>query len=111
ILEHKLPLGRGFNYDNWGGYLRYRFGIPVFIDDRADFYGEKFYLTYANIYRVEPNWDKVLDQNHILWVLVQKKSCLAAELKKHPEWPFASSVAASDLFGRAHFPPDREPSH
>src|SRR6185503_35129 len=36
ISEH------GLAWDNWGGFLVYQLGIPIFIDDRSDFFPRDF---------------------------------------------------------------------
>jgi hypothetical protein len=101
IVQNKLNTRRGFNYDNWGGYINYSKGIPVFIDDRADFYGEPFYLRYAEVSMVYAKWAKVLDDEKIDWVLFPANSKLVDRLKMEPGWKLASQDKASCLFVRA----------
>jgi len=100
ITEQKLVPERGFNYDNWGGYIAYRLGIPVFIDDRADFYGIKFYTDYATVNLVCPGWQQVLDRYRIQWLLIPRQSLLAARLEGEPGWRLAAQDEAADLFTR-----------
>lgn len=95
-----LAPDRGFNYDNWGGYLRYMLGTRVFIDDRADFYGEDFYTRYSIINMVQPGWQKLLDQQHIQWVLTPKHTRLELALNEASDWRKASEDPASVLFVR-----------
>ncbi len=89
IRDHKLPFDRGFNHDNWGGLIRYKLDQRVFIDDRADFYGEEFYKQYGSIVQTQPGWDKRLDDAKIEWILMPKNSTLAAALKKDSRWKVA----------------------
>jgi hypothetical protein len=96
----RLDPSKGFNYDNWGGYIRYRSGLPVFIDDRADFYGERFYLQYAAASRVDPGWRNVLDSHGIEWVLFPKNSRLSGALKQEPGWKVECEDGAAYLFVR-----------
>jgi hypothetical protein len=96
----QLDPDRGFNFDNWGGYLRYRLGTRVFIDDRADFYGERFYGQYAIINLVQPGWQKLLDDYKIQWILTPKNGPLAAALKETSAWRNVSEDEASVLFVR-----------
>ncbi len=87
---------RGFNTDNWGGYLRYRLDKPVFIDDRAEFYGEPFFLQYMAVAFAQPTWKEELDgkayatteQNgsSVQWLLVPKGSKIADVLTNDPAW-------------------------
>jgi hypothetical protein len=100
ITDLKLDPKHGFNLDNWGGYIRYEANIPVFIDDRADFYGEKFYFDYAHIVGVVPGWADVLKKYDINWVLFPKNSNLALALKENPNWKLAAEDNAACLYIR-----------
>lgn len=91
----------GLNFDNWGGYIRYKAGIPVFIDDRADFYPQRFYLEYGTVGTVSPGWRDVLERHKISWILFPKDSRLAARLKEEPGWQLICQDAAAELFVRA----------
>ncbi|MBS2002584.1 MAG: hypothetical protein JST44_13830 [Cyanobacteria bacterium SZAS LIN-5] len=99
----ELKVNEGFNMDNWGGYIRYKLGTPVFIDDRADFYGEGYYAQYSIINQVltfengAPNWLDWLAKDHIQWVLVPKDSRLALALKAQDGWKVAAEDPASVL--------------
>lgn len=99
----ELKVNEGYNMDNWGGYIRYKLGTPVFIDDRADFYGEGYYSQYSIINQVltfengAPNWLDWLAKDHIQWVLVPKDSRLALALKTQDGWKVACEDPASVL--------------
>jgi len=101
IREHHLKPETGFNMDNWGGYISYKLGIPVFIDDRADFYGESFYLDYGTVSTVSPGWRDVLDKYKIEWVLFPANSRLASSLSEEPDWKLLCEDKASLLLVRA----------
>lgn len=103
IKEHGLEKKRGFNYDNWGGYIAYKTGARVFIDDRSDFYGEKFYLDYRDAATAQPNWNQVLDNYKIDWILFPKNSVLGPHLKLDPNWKLAATDEGSELFERINF--------
>lgn len=103
IKEHGLAKKRGFNYDNWGGYIAYKTGARVFIDDRSDFYGEKFYLDYRDAATAQPNWNKVLDKYKIDWILFPKNSVLGPHLKLDPNWKLSASDEGAELFERINF--------
>lgn len=91
-----LGPGRLFNGYAFGGYLIYR-GIPVFVDGRADMYGDAF---------IKELWDKMtmkdphglehyLDRYRITWTLLAPATP-AVELLDHlPAWRrlYADSVA------------------
>ncbi len=100
IRREKLPWAHGFNFDNWGGYIRYVSGERVFIDDRSDFYGEPFYLEYGQVSLLEPGWQHVLDKYKIQWVLFPTNSKLACRLKEEPGWKLVDQDSAASLFLR-----------
>jgi hypothetical protein len=111
LLDHErkgdLKIDQGINYDNWGGYLYYigskqkpPIEQKVFIDDRADYYGEMHYHKFAKVSQVEPDYEKVLRDFKINWVLFPYNSKLVAALKQNPEWQEVSHDKASNLFVR-----------
>src|SRR5579863_629180 len=77
-----------FAPDYWGGYLIYRFYPErrVFVDDRHDLYGSKFFQQYLTTIHVEPGWSNLLDSMQVNWVLVPSGSPLANILKEMPSW-------------------------
>lgn len=100
-LMEQVKLGaldskRGFNYDNWGGYIAFKTGNRVTIDDRADFYGERFVYRYTIVLMGLPEWKKQLDGaiyddtelrgSSVQWVLVPKGTKIADLLKGEPDW-------------------------
>jgi hypothetical protein len=111
LLDHErsgdLKINQGINYDNWGGYLYYigskqkpPIEQQVFIDDRADYYGEAHYMKFAKVSQVETDYEKVLRDFKINWVLFPYNSKIVAALKKNPEWQEVSHDKASNLFVR-----------
>ncbi len=101
IRQHHLEQRRGFNYDNWGGYIRYRLGIPVYIDDRADFYDQRFYLRYGKVSLTQPGWSRILDEERVDWILFPADSRLSSQLMEDKRWKLAASDDAASLFVRA----------
>lgn len=99
----ELKITDGYNMDNWGGYIKYKLGTPVFIDDRADFYGETYYAQYSIINQVlrfdngAPNWLDWLAKDHIQWVLTEKNSRLGQALREQGDWKVAAEDPASLL--------------
>lgn len=98
VIKNNLDPANGFNYDNWGGYLRYKTGKRVFMDDRADFFPEPFYLEYASVSRALPGYEKVFEKYHLYWVIMPSNSLLAGELAKNPDWKLVEEDKASKLF-------------
>jgi hypothetical protein len=98
IQQLKLDPHQGFNFDNWGGYIRYKIGIPVFIDDRVDFYGEPFYLEYGAVSEVLPVWKDILKKYRIKWILFPNNSRLVATLEQESDWKLVAKDPAASLF-------------
>jgi hypothetical protein len=95
-----------FGPDSWGGYLIYRLypQTRVFVDDRHDFYGEQFLKQYLKAIRVAPDWDKVLNEMHVNWVLVPTGSSLANMLKETSGWAVIYQDGTAMLFRRTTKP-------
>ncbi len=110
----KLDPERGFNYDNWGGFLRYTTGKRVIIDDRAEFYGEPYYAKYTVVFLNLPGAEQQLDGEiykstkkdgnpppKVQWVLMPRNSAISTMLKNNPNWgPPVKEDMASELFVR-----------
>lgn len=80
----KGPVLNGYSM---GGYLIYR-GIPVFIDGRADMYGEQFmkdYL-YAMELRSADGLEKLMDRYGVTWTMLETESAAASLLDRLPNW-------------------------
>jgi hypothetical protein len=80
--------GNIFNSYGWGGYLIWRLypDHNVFIDGRADVYGDQFLFSYINIYRAHAGWQEKLDAYKITQVVVEPESYLADALLQTPTW-------------------------
>ncbi len=82
------PPGRIFNHYDWGGYLIWKMSpsTPVFIDGRADLYGEKLLDQFADTYQFKGTWQKPLQAWRVETVLVPVDSALATGLRNSPGW-------------------------
>ncbi|HXY48061.1 MAG TPA: hypothetical protein VEI01_01330 [Terriglobales bacterium] len=87
VLEQQ-PLGPIFNYYNWGGYLIWRLypRYRVFIDGRADVYGDTVMRQFSETYALEGDWESPLDRWQINAVIVPADCPLAAALQTLPSW-------------------------
>ena len=95
-----------FSLDYWGGYLIYR-RYPrekVFIDDRHDFYGDAYIKDYLKVTLAQPGWDKVLDAEHVNWVLTPTESSLSSLLRLSPAWKTVHEDSRAVLFERSEKP-------
>lgn len=92
----------GFNSYNWGGYLVWR-GLPVFVDGRADVYGDEFLRLYLRAYLASPRWREAFAAFPVEYVLMEPDSPLVAVLLASGEWHSAYSDAVAVVLtpGRA----------
>jgi hypothetical protein len=101
-LQNNAPAGNLFNSYNWGGYLIWRLypQVRVYIDGRADIYGDAFILDYLSIYNAEPGWEGKLNGQDIKTVLVESNAPLADALRQSPDWHVTFSDKLSTIFVR-----------
>ncbi len=101
LLENR-PQGNIFNSYNWGGYLIWRVypEYQVYIDGRADIYGDAFIFDYQTIYRAQKNWDEKLIGQTIQTVLVESNAPIANALRQSPAWKIAFEDKVSIIFIR-----------
>ncbi|MDQ3880361.1 MAG: hypothetical protein M3295_04740, partial [Chloroflexota bacterium] len=96
IVEER-PDARVFNRYEWGGYLGLvRPGDPVFIDGRADVYGDAIIRRYAETILLELDPQAELDRHRIDTVLFSPDSSLGRWLDANAEWRrgYTDAVAA-----------------
>jgi hypothetical protein len=92
--------GRIFNDYDWGGYLIWKLSpsAQVFIDGRADLYGERLFCDFANTYQLKNDWQQILRQWHIETVLIPSDSALAVGLGANPAWSIAYQDSQATIF-------------
>jgi hypothetical protein len=66
--------------DATGGYLIYADRLPVFIDDRAELFGEEFFFEFVQTRRGTPAWRTEFEQYRIEQALVAVDTGLAEVL-------------------------------
>lgn len=76
---------RCYNHYGWGGYLIWR-GIPVFVDGRADVYGDDFLRTYVKAHFTQEDWRQPLDEYAVDFVLIERDGRLRTLLLATREW-------------------------
>lgn len=89
-----LDSARGYNSYEWGGYLIWR-GFPVFVDGRADVYGDAFLHDYRRALDARADWRAPLDDFAVQYVLLHQDSALATLLQESGDWErtYADSLA------------------
>lgn len=95
FINESQPEGLMFNSYNWGGYLM--FAAPdyaVYVDGRTDLYGDAFLREYLQVAFAQEDWQTVLDERAIGWVVVEAQGGLATALQQSPGW---TQVYVDDL--------------
>ncbi|MCB8944739.1 MAG: hypothetical protein H6658_13400 [Ardenticatenaceae bacterium] len=101
LEESGLAEMRGYNSYNWGGYLIWR-GVRVFVDGRADVYGDDFLFYYRRTFELRENWQEPLDDFAVDYVLMERDSPLAIMLLNHEGWQEAYADDLARIFVRAN---------
>lgn len=109
IKDHNLDWRHGFNLDNWGGYIYYKTGNRVWIDDRLDFYGEKVFVDYGRVVKQMPGWESLLERDKIEWILFPKLSTFTQSLLTNPDWKLLCEDPAAVVLVRASKPESHQP--
>jgi hypothetical protein len=88
FLQMHPPSGPIFNHYDWGGYLIWKLypSTPVFIDGRADLYGQQLFDQFADTYQLKASWQEPLKRWNIETVVVPPDSALATGLRSLPGW-------------------------
>ena len=88
FLAEQQPPGPILNHYNWGGYFiwklypRYR----VYIDGRADLYGDAFMDHFAATYYLTSPWREELDRWQVRTVILPPTTPLVTALRAEPAW-------------------------
>jgi hypothetical protein len=87
LASHPLP-GKMLNEYFIGGYLLYALtpAQKVFIDGRADMYGEKIFGDYLKIVQLDEATDQLLSEYEIGWLIFPVKEPLLLYLKAGGGW-------------------------
>lgn len=101
-LRAAAPAGRLFNEYRWGGYLiaQHYPERRVFIDGRADPFGDTLFMRYRETALARPGWRDTLDEWQIGLVLVERDGPLAAALRDDPAWQELYAGEVERLFAR-----------
>lgn len=101
-LQNQHLEGNIFNEYGWGGYLIYHLypAQRVFIDGRADVYGDAFGAEYDEVVALGPKWRDILARYDVRLVLVPRASRLAMALGTDMDWHLDYSDQVAVLFVR-----------
>jgi hypothetical protein len=92
--------GPVFNHYDWGGYLIWRLypDARVFIDGRADLYGEHLLKQFADTFQLKGDWKQTLNQWHVKTVVVPANSALAEALSREAGWTISYEDRQATIF-------------
>jgi hypothetical protein len=99
FIEHSGMHSPLLSPDYWGGYLIYRL-YPhnrVVIDDRHDFYGERFLRSYLTTVHAEPGWEDFL-KAHPECLVLPRKAAVTALVRTSSEWKMVYSDDVAVVF-------------
>lgn len=99
LKQTGLATARGYNSYNWGGYLIWR-GLPVFVDGRADVYGDEFLSYYRRAFDIAADWRRPLDDFQVDYVLMEQGSALSVLLEASDQWKQDYSDGVAQIFVR-----------
>jgi hypothetical protein len=89
FISAERPPGPILNHYDWGGYLIWKLypDYRVYVDGRADLYGDSFMDDRAAIYHLTGTaWRERMQQWQIRTVILPPDAPLVAALRSQPEW-------------------------
>ena len=101
-IDDNQPPGPIFNSYNWGGYLTWKLRkYPVFIDGRADLYGNKLINEWTEINNGSDKGLSLLNSHRINLLFLESNSPLSERLPKH-EWTKTYGDSKITIYTRQH---------
>jgi len=101
MREHGTPPTL-FNDYGWGGYLVWELypEVRVFIDGRADLYGDELVTLYGETIAARRGWEQVLDHYGVHTALIGADSSLAAAMRPDDAWQEVYQDRMASIFVR-----------
>ena len=95
---------RIFVYYDWGGYAIWKLypEYRVFVDGRADLYGDDLLRQFKTAVQIRTGWQDVLDRWKVDAVLVPPSCALAQALLLDPNWQAGFSDSKAIVLLRTH---------
>src|SRR6202521_2610624 len=99
---------RIFVYYDWGGYAIWKLypEYRVFVDGRADLYGDDLLRQFKTAVHLRSGWRDVLDSWKVEAVLVPPSSALSQALLLDPKWHVAFVDSKAIILVRTNPPPE-----
>ncbi len=87
LKSQRLP-GPIFNRYGWGGYLIHQLypEYRVYIDGRADVYGDEFFAEAMQAYDGLGNWREPLDRYGVQTIIIDPDVALSSLLRSEDQW-------------------------
>ncbi|OQX65142.1 MAG: hypothetical protein B5M51_01625 [Anaerolinea sp. 4484_236] len=99
-IDENQPRGALFNSYNWGGYLTWILrDYPVYIDGRADLYGDEIIGEWWQVVRGGESAHQILDARQINLILLEPSWPLLDELPIHG-WQLLYQDEKAVVYGR-----------
>lgn len=88
FLAANHPPAPLFNHYNWGGYLIWKLypQYRVYVDGRADVYGDEFLNQLADMYYIRNQWKEVFLDIHACTVMLPPDAPLLVALRGQSDW-------------------------
>jgi len=88
FLAKERPAQPLMNHYNWGGYLVWKLypDYRVYIDGRADVYGDNSMSDFASAYYITDDWRKPLREWAVRTVFLPRDAPLITALRSKREW-------------------------
>jgi hypothetical protein len=101
MRDHNMPPTL-FNEYAWGGYLLWELypEVKVFIDGRADPYGDALIAAYGKTMSAQRGWDQTLDQYGVHTALIGADSSLASAMRLDDAWHEVYADPMASIFVR-----------
>ena len=102
FLTEQRPPGPILNDYDWGGYLIWRLypEYRVFIDGRADVYGDSLMKDFGDANSLTGDWRSVLDRWKIRTVILRTDSPLVTALRTSRDWKQLYSDSQATVVAR-----------
>jgi len=102
-LEAHPTVGtRMFNAYDWGGYLIYRFygdaNRRVFIYGEATELGNQLLQEVSDVENAEPDWQTILNEHGVNYVVERTASALSMALSVDPQWKQVYGDGFAEIF-------------
>jgi len=100
FLKKEHISGNMFNDDEFGDYIIYS-AYPqykVFIDGRADIYGNEKIQDYLNVANIRPGWEKVIEKYNIDWIIFNADSPLSQYLNLKKDWKLIYTDNVANIY-------------